>query len=437
VITLGISGFDTPLSLKGIHEIPAALQSVNTILSFYQTSNYNKNTPEIQEIIKEAIQYANANKDFENFDRLLFITRFINSLTQKLLVLQKDLQIPVITNIYGLRGDIGTIFDSAAFNINYFAPDANSYVSSAKISLGKQLFNDPILSDNNKISCASCHHPSKAFTDGFTKSMALGSAGFLGRNTPSLINAGLQKSQFYDMRATYLEDQVKNVIENKDEIHGSLKEAVIQLNRDSEYPGLFKTAFPLEKTGINERVIQVALSSYIRSLTSSNARFDQYMRGDITRMDSQEIKGFNVFMGKAKCGSCHFMPLFNGTVPPTFTFTESEVIGVPQNKDGKKIDPDPGRFGIYQIENFRNAFKTPSVRNVALTAPYMHNGVFTTLAEVVDFYNNGGGIGIGLALKNQTLPEDSLHLTEHEKQALIAFMHTLTDTSMIANTYYK
>lgn len=437
LITLGITGFDTPLSKHGIYEIRPALESISTILSFYQTEKKNNSVEIMLEAINNSIQYANTKKDFESFDRMRFVMDFVNPLTRKLLALQKELQIPVISNIYALRGDIETLFDSSAFNINYFTPDANSYTSSENIDLGKKLFNDPILSDNNKIACSSCHNPHKAFTDGFTKSKALGSKGFLPRNTPSLLNAGLQKGQFYDMRSTYLEDQVRNVIENKDEVHGSLTEAVIRLNRDTGYLNLFSMAFPSVKEGINERLIQIALSCYIRSLTSLNARFDKYMRGDTTQMNREEIKGFNVFMGKAKCATCHFMPLFNGTVPPTFTFTESEVIGVPENRDGRNIDSDLGRFAIYKIENFRNAFKTPSIRNVALTAPYMHNGVFTTLEEVIDFYDKGGGKGIGLKIENQTLPEDSLRLTADEKKAIIAFMHTLTDTSMIANKNYK
>lgn len=344
----------------------------------------------------------------------------------------KQLQIPVIANNYALRSDVATIFDSAAFNINYFTPDVNSFTTPANIELGAKLFHDPILSDNNKISCASCHNPEKAFTDGFAKSRALGSSGFLTRNTPSIINAGLQKAQFYDMRVTFLEDQVKNVVENKDEIHGSLEDAVRKLGANKTYQSAFKVAFPQENGPINERLIQVALSSYIRSLTSFQSRFDQHMRGGDARLSQQEIHGFNVFMGKAKCGTCHFMPLFNGTVPPTFTFTESEVIGVPEKADGRRLDDDPGRFGIYQIDNFRNAFKTPSVRNVGLTAPYMHNGVFTTLEEVVEFYNRGGGNGLGLSVANQTLPGDSLMLTSAEKKALVAFMHTLTDSSLVA-----
>jgi cytochrome c peroxidase len=431
VICLGISGFDTQLSLHGIHEIPGALHSVKTILSFYKTRNNQNRKEYLDRAIDSAIRYASTKPDFENFNRIVFIRDFINPITTRLLDLQKILKVPVISNNYALRSDVKTIFDSAAFNINYFAPDANSFATTENIKLGGQLFKDPILSESNKISCASCHHPEKAFTDGFVKSRALGSNGLLSRNTPSVINAGLQKAQFYDMRATFLEDQVRNVVESKDEIHGSLAKAVIRLRSDTNYIRAFQIAFPQIKEGINERLIQIALSCYIRSLTSFQSRFDHYMRGDDSKMNQEEVKGFNLFMGKAKCGTCHFMPLFSGTVPPGFTFTESEVIGVPGETDGRTLDQDPGRYGVYKIENFRNAFKTPTIRNIALTAPYMHNGVFVSLEEVIKFYDSGGGNGIGLQVNNQTLPSDSLHLTAAEKQALIVFMQALTDSSVI------
>lgn len=419
IITLGISGFDTPLSFKGIDEVPAALASVKQILGYYSAEN------KILSILDSAANYTFINNDFNSFDRLGFITKYINPVTRDLLALQHELDIPVIKNIYALNGDVQTLFDEHAFNANYFSPDANSHTTPDRAALGKRLFHDPVLSGNNKISCASCHHPEKAFTDGLAKSRALGGEGFLPRNTPTLINASLQKMQFYDMRSTFLEDQVKNVVENKDEIHGDMKKAVALLYKDSSYRSLFKKAFAFDT--ITERNVQVALSCYIRSLNSFNSRFDKYMRGDDTQLSAEEKSGFNVFMGKAKCGICHFMPVFNGTVPPAFTFTESEVIGVPVDKAGTRLDPDMGRYAIYQIDNFKNAFKTPTIRNIDRTAPYMHNGVYRTLEEVVDFYNRGGGVGLGYQVNNQTLPFDSLQLSAMEKSSLIAFMRTLTD----------
>lgn len=429
-ITLGISGFDTPVSETGISELPVVLNAIQSVMQSYKNDSAIAQQNQFFARLDDAISFTKIDTGFDNFDRMLFITRYINPLTTSLIRWQKQLNIPVLTHVNALNGDIETLFDSAAFNVNYFTPDANSFVDAPKVALGKRLFYDNILSGSNTISCATCHKPEKAFTDGLPKSIATAGKGFLLRNTPSLINAGLQKGQFYDMRALYLEDQVKDVIENKDEIHGSLNEAVSAIRNSKIYDLLFERAFPDTKDQVNERHIQVSLASYIRSLTSFNSRFDQYMRGDVSKMNKQEISGFNIFMGKAKCGICHFMPVFNGTVPPQFNVTESEVIGAGATAANKTVDGDDGRYGIFNIPNFKKAFKTSTIRNVELTAPYMHNGAYKTLEEVVEFYNQGGGNGFGFNLDNQTLPEDKLELSKDEKQQLIRFMKTLTDTSV-------
>ena len=138
-------------------------------------------------------------------------------------------------------------------------------------------------------------------------------------------------------------------------------------------------------------------------------------------------------MGKAKCGTCHFMPLFSGAKPPRYYYMESEVIGVPESasKIKPRLDKDSGRFNTTRFDIHLFSFKTSSLRNIALTAPYMHNGVFNTLDEVVDFYDKGGGKGLGIAPPNQSLPFEKLDLTASEKKDIIAFMKTLTDTSAV------
>ncbi len=430
IITLGISGFDTPLSLAGIQEIDPALQSIGEVLGIYEKKYNDPDFKRIRTQITDAATYTAKASSFDDFDRMTFITQYINPLSKSIFSLQGKLNIPVLTGISALRGDVATIFDENAFDINHFTPDVNSWVSDEKAALGKKLFYDPVLSINKKISCASCHKPELAFTDGLPKSVATGSRGFLSRNTPTLINAGYQHGQFYDLRATYLEDQVRDVIQNKDEIHGSLETAAQRITADKTYFDAFQKAFRV-KDSVEPVHIQVALASYVRSLSGFQSAFDKYMRGDKTQMNPDAIEGFNLFMGKAKCGTCHFMPLFNGTVPPAFTATETEVLGVPADKQGKHPDGDAGRFAIYKIPEFQSSFKTPTVRNAALTGPYMHNGVFTTLEEVMDFYNKGGGKGLGLEVAYQTLPEDSLNLSREEQQKIIAFMKTLTDTSSV------
>jgi cytochrome c peroxidase len=222
------------------------------------------------------------------------------------------------------------------------------------------------------------------------------------------------------------------VVENKDEMHGSFTQAAEYLRSDKAFLEFFSKAFVDTLVVITPEKIQHALASYVRSQLSLNSRFDKYMRGDSVILTKEEISGFNIFMGKAQCGICHFMPLFNGTVPPAFVESESEVIGVPSaiKWEEAELDPDVGRFAIYEMEQLRFAFKTPTVRNVELTAPYMHNGVYPSLEDVVEFYNRGGGIGLGISLPNQTLPADSLNLNKQEKQQLAAFMRALSDVPM-------
>jgi cytochrome c peroxidase len=288
------------------------------------------------------------------------------------------------------------------------------------------LFADPGLSGTGTRSCQSCHQPGKAFTDGLVKNTVIGNNALLKRNTPTLLNAALQPSQFYDMRVNTLEDQSLSVVQSILEMHGSMTLSVGRLWKDKQYRELFSKAFPRkDRTGIDTLEIMNAIGSYVRSLVLLNSRFDEYMRGNRSAMATDEINGFNLFMGKAKCATCHYMPLFNGTFPPRYVKTESEVIGVPGDTLHKKIDDDMGRYAVIETESFRHAFKIPTVRNAARTAPYMHNGVFMSLEQVMDFYNKGGGAGMGMTIENQTLPFDKPGLTEKEKEDVILFIKSL------------
>jgi cytochrome c peroxidase len=148
-------------------------------------------------------------------------------------------------------------------------------------------------------------------------------------------------------------------------------------------------------------------------------------------LTTEEREGFQLFITKGHCASCHFLPLFSGTVPPEYKVSEWEVLGVPDVNDRAKakLDTDPGRGGVHKTSLYRHAFKTPGLRNVALTAPYMHNGVFNSLDEVMNFYNAGGGKGWGLDVPNQSLSSEPLHLSNEEIKKIISFLHALTDTS--------
>ncbi len=161
-----------------------------------------------------------------------------------------------------------------------------------------------------------------------------------------------------------------------------------------------------------------------------NSRFDKSISGRFDELSNDEKAGFNIFMGKAQCGSCHFLPLFNGLLPPNYVETEWESIGVPERSNStiKKLDSDIGRYGIIPAEIFKHSFKTPTLRNIALTSPYMHNGAFNTLDEVIDFYDRGGGKALGYVVENQTLSDRPLNLSTKEKFQLKSFLESLTDT---------
>lgn len=432
IITLGISGFDAPLSKNSMHECAVSLSAMRNHLKYYVSKDENPAAfAKLDRMLMQAAAYLQQNRDFDSFNRMHFITAFANPITTELWHWQQQKNIAFVDDIRPFRANAKTLFEENSFDPNFYTTYIDQdRMTAEKVALGRQLFYDPVLSANNQRSCASCHQPDKAFTDGLVKSENIHKNGFAKRNTPTLLNAALQKGQFYDLRTFTLESQTQEVIENKDEMHGNLEKARRKLQADPVYLAMFRKAFPKMSDSIQPLQIQNALGSYERSLLSFDSRFDKYMRGDYKQMNAQEIKGFNLFMGKAKCGACHFVPVFNGTVPPNFIKTESEVLGVPASTaKNAKIDPDMGRYAINPLEPWKYAFKTTTVRNIALTAPYMHNGVYQTLEEVVDFYNKGGGVGLGIDLPNQTLPFDKLNLTKQEEKDVVAFMKTLTDTS--------
>lgn len=428
ILTLGITGFDNPLTLKSMGEAETSLQSLQTVLGHFTGQDDHAG---LTGKIVSARKYLLRNQGFNSFNRAEFITGYGNAITTGITHLQQELHIPIIKYNRLLRQEAATLFDKNAFDVNAYAPGPSYFQTGKRIALGKKLFSDPLLSGNQSRSCSSCHQPDNAFTDKLIKNTVIQKKTLLRRNTPTLLNAALQPSQFYDLRARTLEDQAMDVIQNKDEMHGSMKVLISNLWRNKTYKKLFSDAYPQQnRTGIDTLEVTNALAAFVRSLTQLNSRFDDYMRGNQTAMTKQELSGFNLFMGKAKCATCHYMPLFNGTFPPKFTKMDAEVIAVPRFKGGHIIDPDRGTFDIVQTPSLQHAFKTTTVRNAARTAPYMHNGVFSTLNEVIDFYNKGGGAGLGIKTDNQTLSADQLHLTAKESNDIIAFIKSLNSKSI-------
>lgn len=427
ITTLGIAGFDTPVSGRELHEVQPALKGVAEVFLILDSSKERKQiTDSVLASIQNATVYLNSrSQNKETFDYLLFIRSYLNPISNTIFQYKRELGIGDMQINHVLNPEAPNLFSKNAFQVDAFAPGESYATSPEKAALGKQLFHNTGLSGGRNRSCASCHQPDRAYTDGLKTPLSLSKSALL-RNTPSLNYAGFQFRQFWDMRSTDLEGQVADVIQNRDEMHGDLSGIVEELNRNPKSLEAFRKIYKSDK--IETWQVKNALSAFIRSLPTFSSRFDKYMQGDDSVLIPDQKRGFNLFVGKGRCASCHFIPLFNGTVPPEYNKTESEVLGIAKDHFNKSLDPDPGRGKFNPvIASLQHAFKTPTLRNVSRTAPYMHNGAYPDMNSVMDFYNKGGGNGLGFSLKNQTLPADPLDLTPSEIQDIIRFMEALND----------
>jgi cytochrome c peroxidase len=435
ITAMGITGFDTQVAQNTLAECTAALNGLQQFLIFYkkdfnvwQEGSYatlEKNLVTAQLFIKKA-GTANA------LNRMELITQYLNPIALSIGNYKAAKEFPDNKSgrYYSGITKYNTLFAPDIFKPGRFLDDYST--SPEKVALGKMLFYETALSVNNSRSCASCHQPEKAFTDGLRVSTALDGHSPLPRNAPTLLNAALQRNLFLDSRTRNLEDQVMAVLNNAFEMNGNAQAAAEKIVAQEKYKDTYQKVYAKNNTAAAATNICNAIACYERTLIALNSRFDKHMSGK-KNLTATEISGFNLFMGKAKCGTCHFMPLFGGSKPPRYYYTESEVIGVPATNNTKPftLDKDSGRYHATNSPLHLFAFKTPTLRNITLTAPYMHNGVFNTLDEVMDFYNKGGGTGIGIAPLNQTLPTEKLELTLKERKEIIAFMKTLTDTIIV------
>ncbi len=441
VFALGVTGFDTPGSGNALQEAKVSTESMEkTFFLFGENVNPKAKNKfeEITNLYRKSFLFLEANNDFDTFDRLFFLKEFVNPLYENLFDFQQLNGIETNQNKFHAQNyQSKNLFDEHFLSTEVFSEFSFLPLNNpTTINLGKMLFYDPILSKDMKMSCATCHDPKKAFADGLPKSKTNISGKFTQRNAPTLIDAGYSSRFFWDLRDYNLERQVAHVVNNSEEFNTSFNEIAERLSQSATYAQLFEENYSeIAKRPIYQRSISNAIAAYVNSLKSFNSEFDQYTRNEIDSFPEDAKNGFNLFMGKAACGTCHFAPVFNGTVPPFYVETESEVLGITLGFDTiqPQKDTDPGRIknGLRREElpQFENSFKTVSVRNAALTAPYMHNGLFETLEEVMEFYNRGGGAGLGLEIENQTLSDEPLNLSEKEKEDIIAFLHTLTDTT--------
>lgn len=306
---------------------------------------------------------------------------------------------------------------------------AGNPTSQAGIELGRQLFFDPVVSGDNTQSCATCHHPDLGLSDGRILSMGAGGTGVgptrtggkaTRRNSPTLWNAAYNFKLFWDGRANDLEDQARGPITSAVEMNQNPDELVQELRAIPEYVRLFDEAFGGQNgTAVTFENVTNAIGLFERTLVSQQSAFDRYAAGEANALTAAQRRGLTLFRSlKTRCFECHGFP--------TFANPDFKVIGVaPLPNQGE----DAGRGEITGGEPYRNAFKVPTLRNVALTAPYMHNGRFQTLEEVVSFYAAGAGKGAGLDLPNLDDKVRQFSLSDQEQHDLISFLHALTDES--------
>ncbi len=287
-----------------------------------------------------------------------------------------------------------------------------------QIDLGRYLFFDPVLSQDKTLSCASCHQPDKGFGDGLPRSVGL-QGEILERSAPGLWNVGFLKRLFWDGRARSMEEQARGPLFSPHEMGNTEENLETTLNSTENYRTLFKIAFPDSKK-ISIKLLSQALAAFQSSLISLNSRYDRYAHGDQDALTEQERVGHTVFRSfAARCSQCH--------TPPLFTNQQMAVTGAPE-ADGKTFDSGAER--ITGHKHSRGAFKVPSLRNISLTAPFMHSGALADLESVISFYNQERGH----AVKNQELQLHwhlvNPHLNKRDEAALLAFLGTLEDESI-------
>jgi cytochrome c peroxidase len=283
--------------------------------------------------------------------------------------------------------------------------------------LGEKLFFEKALSLDSTLSCASCHLPEFAFAD--TATLSRGVGGRLGkRNAPAITNMTSRPLFFFDGRAATLEQQVLMPIQDTLEMRVPLEEVLRRLNRSAEYRAAFKKVYGQKKA--DAPALAAALAAFVRTLETSNTPFDRWMQGKPNPMSEAAVRGRRVFMNKGKCFDCHFSPDFTGD--------EFRNIGLYTGT--APLHADRGRFDMTRDSNDLGKMKVPGLRNVALTAPYMHNGMFKTLEEVIDYYDEPTRF-ITNSINRDTLLAKPLGLTKEEKADLKVFLEALTDARFV------
>ncbi|MCP4123835.1 MAG: hypothetical protein GY751_18960 [Bacteroidetes bacterium] len=423
--TLSLAGFDNQCMHNSVRELA---HSVDVLSKYFLVITGNNEHMLVRQLYQLKELFL-AKGSMHDIDLIALIKDHIQPLRESIIKLGvEEEMIPQAVN-----RTVASIYDPQFINASFYGLSGITVKpGDPKIALGRKLFLDPGLSATGTISCASCHDPQMYFADALKVSASDVPGTDQARNTPTLIHAAYQSRYMYDGRAGSLEDQMLHVFRNRLEFSSHITEVIDRLNEDELYYAAFTALYPkMGDKPVNLHSVTNAIASYMQSLTGHNSPFDQFMRGETEQLPEGVVNGFNLFMKKAQCGTCHFPPTFSGLIPPFFTETEMENIGVPAvDESGNwKVDDDLGRWIFFNHEALRHFFKTPTIRNSGMTAPYMHNGIHSTLQEVLAFYNHGGGTGMGLNYPNQSLSPDSLLLSGKEQEDIILFLESLTDAS--------
>lgn len=287
---------------------------------------------------------------------------------------------------------------------------SNNPVTKEGFELGRALFYDPILSRDSTIACANCHQQARSFSDPvhrFSKGVG-GTSGV--RNAPAIQNVAFDKFFFWDGGVNHLDFVPINAITSELEMHETLAGVILKLQRNETYKTKFNDAFgPGE---INSQKMLYALSQFLAMMVSSNSRYDKYVRGEGEQLTSDELNGLHLF--QSKCASCHATDLFTDG-----SFRNNGL--------DASFDKDIGRQRITETTNDRGKFKVPGLRNAEITFPYMHDGRFKTLEEVIDHYRNG----IKPSATLDPVLNSGISISDEEKASIIAFIKTLTDREFI------
>ena len=429
------TGFECP---KEEWILPEYLASLNGTLKIYQAFNRAyPNTAIHQEylaLFQRLISFVEKNQhNYETFDHFELIKEYLNPLygmNQSMIKNYGCVSKSLVD--YSINSEAKSLFSKDLYlgqeTKGVFRRVTDS-VSLEKIEkLGELFFFDPIFSLNNERACASCHQPDQFFTRNDRKTeMDFQQKSALPRNTLSVVNSIYNHLLMDDGKHYSLTHQALGVIENPTEMNEKREQVLQKILSCQEYKKELNQLVKLTPSypEISMEHVVSCMTQYMGKFSSSSSPFDLAVQGK-QKISPSEKAGFNVFMGKGQCGTCHFIPHFNGVKPP-YVSSEFEVLGTPEDKEYRKLSPDDGRYGVHPVKEMKNAFRTGTLKNIAKTGPYMHNGVFSTLEEVIDFYNHGGGAGHGLLVENQTLSSDSLHLNAQEKKELIAFLEGLTE----------